>query len=451
VDRDYEVIVIGAGPGGEVCAAELGKAGTRVAIVESERVGGECSFWACVPSKALLRSEQPYTESKRVPGSKAGVTGSLSFAQAAAWRTESVDHYDDASHLPFLRENRVDLIRGEAKVDTPGVVVVKDRPYTCDTIVIATGSDAKVPNIDGLDGGRFWTSREATSADAVPRRLAVIGAGAVGVELGQFFARYGSKVTIIEPGPHVLPREEPVIAQFMSEALKADGVDIILGAHAKSVRRTDRGVTVSFDDRPDLEADEVLVATGREPRLKTFNTQALGVKLERGFIHVDTFCRAAENIYAVGDVTGVALFTHVAKYQGRIAASAILGKPEPARYDAVPRCLFTDPEIGATGLTEAQAAEQKLNYTIADVDLSIATRSNLFYEEPVKGHVKFVVDKDKQTLIGASVIGPEAGEMIGWATMAIQSGARIGALRHIIHPFPTFSETFFYALDAIRL
>jgi pyruvate/2-oxoglutarate dehydrogenase complex dihydrolipoamide dehydrogenase (E3) component len=451
VDRDYEVIVIGAGPGGEVCAAELGNGGKRVAIVESERVGGECGFWACVPSKALLRSEQPYTESKRVPGSKAGVTGSLSFAQAAAWRTESVDNYDDTSHLPFLRDNHVDLIRGEAKVETPGVVVVKNRPYSCDTIVIATGSDAKVPNIEGLHGGRFWTSREATSANAVPRRLAVIGAGAVGVELGQFFARYGSSVTIVEPGPHVLPREEPVIAQFMAEALKADGIDISLGAHAKSVRWTDRGVTVSFDGRPDLEADELLVATGRQPRLKTFNTQALGITIERGFIHTDMLCRAAENVYAIGDVTGVALFTHVAKYQGRIAASAILGKPEPARYYAVPRVLFTDPEISATGFTEAQAAERKLNYTIADVDLSVVARSNLFYGDQVKGHVKFIVDKDKQTLVGASVVGPEAGEMIGWATMAIQSGVRIGALRHIIHPFPTFSETFFYALDAIKL
>jgi len=450
MDTRYEVIVIGAGPGGEVCAAQLGKAGKRVAIVESERVGGECSFWACVPSKVLLRSEDPYNASRRVPGSRAAVTGSPSFDQAAAWRNDSVSNYDDSDHVPFLKENNVDLIRGEAHVSERGAVQVGDAVYRYDTLVIATGSDPQIPQIEGLLNGRAWTPREATAAQRLPSRLVILGAGAVGVELSQVFARYGSKVTLLEPGPRVLTKEEPEVAALMTDMLTADGIAVLCKKKAAKVQWSESAVKVLLDDGAQIEADELLVAAGRTGRVKYFDAGALGLHIEKGAISVDDQCRAADNVYAVGDVNGVALFTHVAKYQARIAADAILGKQTRARYDAVPRCTFTDPEIGSTGLTEKNARAKQINVTTARVDLTSAARANLYYEQPAPGFIKLVADKDARTLIGASIVGPEASEMIGIATAAIHSKIRVDELLQMIQPFPTFSEAFFYALQALK-
>src|SRR5579872_58851 len=450
MDNHYDVIVIGAGPGGEVCAAQLGKAGKRVAIIESELVGGECAFWACVPSKVLLRSEDPYKESQRVPGSSSAVHGEPSFAQAAAWRDDSVSCYDDTEHLPFLRDNNVELIRGEAKVEQRGVVRVGSESFRYTTLVIATGSDPLMPPIPGLQDGRAWTPRDGTAVKRLPKRLAILGAGPVGVELGQFFARYGSAVTLIEPGEHVLAREEREVGVFMHDMLAADGITLLTGKCANKVEWLSSGVRVSFGDSGPLEADELLVAAGRVGRSKNFDALALGMTLHKGSICVDEQCRAGEDVYAIGDVNGVALFTHVAKYQGRLAADAILGKDTRARYDAVPRCTFTDPEIGSTGMTEHQAQDQKIDYVTAKVDLTSAARGYLYYRDPARGFVKVVADKQARTLLGATIVGPMASEMVGIASTAIQAKLRVDDLLQIIQPFPTFSEAFFYALQALK-
>lgn len=450
MDTPYDIIVIGAGPGGEVCAAQLGKAGKRVAIIESERVGGECAFWACVPSKVLLRSEEPYNASRRVPGSKSAVTGKPSFDEAARWRTESVSDYDDTEHLPFLRDNNVTLIRGEARVEERGVVRVGDQQFRYGTLVIATGSDPHMPPLDGLQNGRAWTPREATAARTIPPRLAILGAGAVGVELGQFFARYGSRVTIIEPGPHVLAREEPEVATLMNDVLKADGIAVHSGKAATQVTWGTAGVTITLTDGARVDADELLIAAGRVGRSQNFDAAALGMALHQGAICVDDQCRAAADVYAVGDVNGIAMFTHVAKYQGRVAADAILGKDTRARYDAVPRATFTDPEIGSTGITAQQARAQKLDFTTAQVELASAARASLYYDQTAAGFIKLIADKQQRVLVGATIVGPQASEMIGIASTAIAHKVPVDDLLQIIQPFPTFSEAFFYALQAIR-
>lgn len=450
MDSSYDVIVVGAGPAGEVCAAQLGDAGRRVAIVESERVGGECAFWACVPSKVLLRSEEPANAARRVPGSDAAVSGSTSFARAAAWRDESVSNYDDTDHLPFLRDHHVALIRGEARVDEPGSVRVGEHRFGCKTLVIATGSDPSIPDVPGLRGGKAWTPREATAAKTVPGRLAVLGAGPVGVELGQVFARYGSKVTLIEPGPAILSREEPETRALMATTLAAERVEVLTEHQARSVAFRNDGVSITMDDQRTIEADVLLIAAGRVARSANFDAGALGMQLRKGAIVVDNRCRAADNVYAIGDVNGISPFTHVAKYQGRVAADAILGKSTRARYDAVPRCTFTDPEIASTGLTEHQARERNAGCKVAKVDLTSAARASLYFDKEAPGFIKLVADAATHALVGATIMGPMASEMIGIASAAINQRTSVEDLLQTIQPFPTFSEAFFYALQAIK-
>jgi dihydrolipoamide dehydrogenase len=451
LDQNYEVIVIGAGPGGEVCAAQLGKAGKRVAIIERERVGGECAFWACVPSKVLLRSQQPSFESRQVPGSKAALGGEASFAEAAAWRTETVGNYDDSGQVPFLRDSNVTLIRGQAQIEEPGVVRVGEQVLKTEATVIATGSQPAIPPIDGLQGDRYWTSREATAAGQAPKRLLILGGGAVGVELAQVFARYGTKVTVIEPAPQLLAKEEPGVAKLLAAALEKDGVSLKL---AKSVQKIEWGntcVMATLGGGEQIETDEMLVATGRSPRTAGLNAQALGLKLNKNAIAVDKQCRAGDRVYAIGDVTGVAMFTHVAKYQGRIAADSILGKAAEAQYEAVPRCIFTDPEVGAVGKTQAELREANVDYALAEVELTSAARGSLYYDNPVSGSVGLIADKTQRTLLGAYIVGPMASEMIGAASVAIRNKIPVPALLDVMQPFPTFSEAFFNALQALKL
>ncbi|MDQ6779645.1 MAG: NAD(P)/FAD-dependent oxidoreductase, partial [Candidatus Eremiobacteraeota bacterium] len=435
MDSSYDTVVIGAGPAGEVCAAQLGDAGRRVAIVESERVGGECAFWACVPSKVLLRSEEPANAARRVPGSDAALSGCASFAQASTWRDESVSNYDDTEHVPFLRDHHVTLIRGEARVDEPGIVRVGEQRIAYKTLVIATGSDPLIPDIPGLGGGKAWTPREATAAKTVPERLAILGAGPVGVELGQVFARYGSKVTLIEPGAAILSHEEPETGALMAAMLAGERVDVLTGRHARSVEFRSGGVSITVDDDRTLEADTLLIAAGRVARSGNFNAQALGLRLRKGAIAVDDRCRATDNVYAIGDVNGISPFTHVAKYQARVAGDAILGKMTRARYDAVPRCTFTDPEIASTGLTERQARERNAGCKVAKVDLTSAARASLYFDKEAPGFIKLVADSATHALVGATIMGPMASEMIGIASTAINQRTSVEDLLQTIQPF----------------
>jgi pyruvate/2-oxoglutarate dehydrogenase complex dihydrolipoamide dehydrogenase (E3) component len=447
--KRYDAVVIGAGPGGEVCAAALAKGGMSVAIIERERVGGECAFWGCIPSKTLLRSFQPAAEARQTPGSRNAVSGDLSFDSAAQWRSDNVDHYDDASHLPFLHENHVELIRGEAHVSAQNKVTIGGEEVEFGRLVIATGSDAAIPHLPGLQNGAYWTNREATAATEVPPRLVVLGGGAVGVELAQVFARYGSRVTILESAMRILSSEDDDVAFALGKALQTDGVELRTQAPAKSVRASGTGVSVEADGRW-IEGDRLLVATGRTPRSSGFGFERLGVALDRrGAIKIDERCRAAENAYAVGDVTGVAMFTHVAKYQGRIAAAAALGKPSPAKYDAIPRCIFTVPEVAAVGPTARELAEKKIDAVSATAGFDEVARSVLYEEETVAGLLRLTADRGRGVLVAGAIVGPMASEMVGIITAAIRNQTPLRALLDVVQPFPTFSEVFFSAAERL--
>ncbi len=445
--ESFDAVILGAGPGGEVAADRLRQAGMRVALVERELVGGECAYWACIPSKTLLRPPEARAEARRVSGLD---EPDQRFSEAAVYRDMMIRGLDDEKQVRGYEDEGVAVLKGAGRIAGPGRVEVGGRTLETDRIVVATGSEQRVPPIDGLADVGFWTNREATTLSAVPPRLVVLGGGATGIELGQAMRRYGSEVTLVQSGDRLLPREDPQVSELIADALREDGVDLRLGARATAARAADGGRALRLDDGTEVIGDELLVATGRAPRVAGLGLESVGIAADPTGIAVDERCRAGEGVWAIGDVTGALPFTHVAKYQARVAVEDILGHPARADLRSVPRVLFCDPEVGAVGLTTEQARQQDISLAAARIKLPEVIARPWTYEKDPRGELGLLADRRRDVLVGAWAVGPQASEWIHYAALAIKTEAPIAVLRDTVVQFPTFTEAYLYALDRLE-
>ena len=440
------VVVLGAGVTGEAFVSALRKLDGEadITVIEHELVGGECSYWACIPSKTLLRPLEVVARARLTPGATEAV-GAVDAARVFWWRDE-VAGKDDSSQADWLGKQGAELVRGSGVVSEPGLVTVGDRELPYDALLVATGSVPLVPPVAGLTEVSHWGSREATSASAVPESLAIVGGGAVGCELAQCYARLGSKVTLIQSGDRLLPRMDPEAGGILAEVFTQEGIELRFEAQA---RRVEGGSGAPFrlelEGQEPVEAERLLVATGRKPNVDGFGLERLGMTIEKRGIVVDEGLAAGDGVWAAGDVTGVAPFTHVGKYQGRIAAANVAGGDARADYRAIPASIFTDPQVASTGDTSGKGV------VTSSWRLESVSRTATFQRPKQPGMVKLYADPERRVLVGATAVGPEAGEWIGQLTLAIRAEVPVDVLRDTIQPFPTFCEAVYFAARDLAL
>jgi pyruvate/2-oxoglutarate dehydrogenase complex dihydrolipoamide dehydrogenase (E3) component len=438
-DAEVDVVVVGMGVAGEAVAGELASAGLAVVGVEEQLVGGECPYWGCIPSKMMIRAADAIAETRRVDGLAGRAEVWPDWAPVAARiRAEATDDWDDRVAVERFTGQGGRFVRGRAVLDGPGRVLVDGRLVRARRgVVLATGTVASVPPVPGLADTPYWTNRAAVETTTLPETLVVLGGGAIGLELAQVFARFGVAVTVVEAADRLLALEEPEVSGLVAEVLAGEGITMVTSARVDRVSHDGRRFTLHLPEQ-EVRADRLLVATGRRADLRRLGVETVGLDPDARSVPVDEQLRAGDGLWAVGDVTGHGAFTHVATYQARIATRDVLGKPgPPAEYDAVPRVTFTDPEVGAVGLTEAQARDRGIDVRTGSAQVP-STARGWIHKAGNAGVVKLVADATTGLLVGATAAGPAGGEVLGALAVAVHGRVPADRLRHMIYAYPTF-------------